>query len=48
MKTVMVIKVSLLQDLLTKPKKSSIKNIQNARLLITTMTIVRTERIYSK
>ena len=41
----MVIKVSLLQNLLKKPKKSSIKNIQNARLLITTMTIVRTERI---
>lgn len=29
-------------------KKSSMKNIQNARLLIITMTTVRTVRIYSK
>lgn len=29
-------------------KKSSMKNIQNARLLITTMTTVRTVRICSK
>ena len=38
----------IIANLLKKPKKSSMKNIQNARLLIITMTTVRTVRIYSK